>query len=508
MDDEQDLGVRAHAGGADGAFVHVTTASGVVRGRWRAAPGGEVGSAAFLGIPFAEAPVGELRFAAPVEKAPWDGVRDALAFGATAQRGDPGVTLIPEPSVEGDSTLNVNVFTPSPTPAAPGEGLPVMVWIHGGGYVAGSPASQWYDGRNFNRDGVVTVAISYRLGLDGFGWIEGAPQNRGVLDWLLALEWVQRNIAAFGGDPGRVTIAGQSAGGGAVLTLLGMERAQHLFHRVYAISGATADVSAARARRLAGEIAREAWVSPTREGFRTVPEARLLELQAKATQFGPDSLATIVEEGLHLGPVVDGAIVKRPTRESLRRGIGADKPLVLGATDDEFTMTFVDAERKLRWVPRPLLLRKLGMPKAVRKRYLRDNADVVALGKARLAGRVVSDLMFRVAVPRIAADRGPAPTWVYRFSWPSGRFGFAEHCLDVPFFFDCLDGPAMEALAGPNPPQELADEVHGAAVRFLVDGDPGWPRHDAETRMTRVYAVPARNEPNAYASVDALLGAG
>ena len=486
-------------------LVEVTTTAGTVRGRWRAIPGSEARSAAFLGIPFAEAPVGELRFAAPVPKAPWDGVRDALAFGATAQRGDPGVTLIPEPSVEGESTLNVNVFTRSPAPAAPGEGLPVLVWIHGGGYVAGSPASPWYDGRNFTRDGVVTVTISYRLGFDGFGWVEGAPQNRGVLDWLLALEWVQRNVAAFGGDPGRVTIAGQSAGGGAVLTLLGMERAQHLFHRVYAISGATADVSEARARRLAGEIAREAGVPPTREGFATVPEERILELQAKATEFGPDSLATIVEEGLHLGPVVDGDVVKRPTRQSLRMGIGADKPLVLGATDDEFTMTFADAERKLRWVPRPLLLRKLGLPKAARKRYLRDNADVVALGKARLAGRILTDMMFRVTVPRTAVDRGEAPTWTYRFSWPSGRFGYAEHCLDVPFFFDCLDGPAMEPLAGPNPPQALADEVHAAAVAFIADGDPVWARYDDATKTARVYDTPTRDQPDAYASVRPLL---
>lgn len=87
------------------------------------------------------------------------------------------MTLIPEPSVEGDSTLNVNVFTPDPTPAAQGAGLPVLVWIHGGGYFAGSPASPWYDGRNFNRDGVVTVSLSYRLGFDGFGWIEDAPRT-------------------------------------------------------------------------------------------------------------------------------------------------------------------------------------------------------------------------------------------------------------------------------------------------------------------------------------------
>ena len=193
-----------------------------------ASPAPPGASAAFLGIPFAQAPVGDLRFAAPVPPEPWEGIRDALEYGATAQRGDPGITLIPEPSVPGESTLNVNVFTPAPgeTDAA----LPVLVYIHGGGYTAGSPASPWYDGRAFNRDGVVTVSVSYRLGFDGFGHIPGAPSNRGVRDWIAALEWVRDNIAAFGGDPSRVTIAGQSAGGGAVLTLLGMPAAQHLFH--------------------------------------------------------------------------------------------------------------------------------------------------------------------------------------------------------------------------------------------------------------------------------------
>lgn len=487
----------------DAEYVEVDTAAGRARGCWRATTGGRGAprSAAFLGIPFAEAPVGDLRFAAPVPKAPWQGVRDALAFGATAQRGDPGVTLIPEPSIPGESTLNVNVYTPSPEA---GAGLPVLVWIHGGGYFAGSPASPWYDGRNFNRDGIVTVTISYRLGFDGFGWIEDAPSNRGVRDWLLALEWVQQNVAAFGGDPGRVTIAGQSAGGGAVLTLLGMEAAQHLFHGGYAISGALADVSPQRAEAFGRELAADAGVEPTRAGFSSLSEERILELQKKATELGPDSLGSVIEDGLPLGPAVDGDLIPRPTRESLRAGVGADKPLVLGATDDEFTMALVDAEKKLRWVPRGVLLGKLGVPRQARAAYLAANADVVALGKARLAGRVLTDRMFRVAVVRTAADRGAAPTWVYRFAWPSGHFGFAEHCLDVPFIFDCLDGPAIEPLAGPNPPQALADEVHSAAVAFVTGGSPGWPQHD-ERQIAHVFDVPSQDMPDAYAAVRALL---
>ncbi|WP_416442976.1 carboxylesterase/lipase family protein [Leucobacter sp. HNU] len=489
------------------AHPEVRIAEGLVRGRWRPTTGGRgnARSAAFLGIPFAEAPVGELRFGEPQPKAPWDGVLDAAEFGATAQRGDPGVTLIPEPSIPGDSTLNVNVFTPDPVAAEPGPGLPVLVWIHGGGYFAGSPASVWYDGRNFNRDGVVTVTVSYRLGFDGFGWVADAPSNRGVRDWLLALEWVQRNIAAFGGDPGRVTIAGQSAGGGAVMTLLGMERAQHLFHGVYAISGALADVSAERSEAFGRKLAESAGTAPTRAGWSAIPEDRVLELQQAATAMTPDSMSEIIDEGLPLGPAVDGELLLRPTPESFRLGVGSDKPLVLGATDDEFSMAMTDAAKALRWVPKGILLGKLGVPRSARAAYLAANADVVAEGKARLAGRVLTDRMFRTAILRIAEARGSAPTWVYRFAWPSGTFGFAEHCLDVPFFFDCLDGPAMEPLAGPNPPQALADEVHAAAVAFIADGDPGWPRHDGDDRVAHVFDTASRDVRDAYAAVRPLL---
>ena len=146
------------------------------------------------------------------------------------------MTAIPEPSIPGDAILNVNVFTP--VPGEPDAGLPVFVWIHGGGYKAGSPASPWYDGRAFNRDGVVTVTISYRLGFDGFGWIPDAPHNRGLLDQIEALRWVQRHIAAFGGDPERVTIGGQSAGGGSVWALLVSPAGRGLFGAAISHSGA------------------------------------------------------------------------------------------------------------------------------------------------------------------------------------------------------------------------------------------------------------------------------
>ncbi|KRE31305.1 carboxylesterase/lipase family protein [Agromyces sp. Soil535] len=493
-----------------GTLVEADTTAGRVRGAWRGEPGTAGASAAFLGIPFAEAPVGELRFAAPVPHRPWEGARDALDFGATAQRGDPGVTLIPEPSVPGESTLNVNVFTPAPAPTAVGEGLPVLVYVHGGGYFAGSPASPWYDGAAFNRDGVVTVSVSYRLGFDGFGWIADAPLNRGVLDWLLALEWVRDNVAAFGGDPARVTIAGQSAGGGAVLALLGMPKAQPLIAAVYSISGAAADVSLADAEAFGRRLAEAGGVEPTRAGLSRLSEERVLELQQKLTASveggNPlDGLRSFIDGGLSLGPVIDGDLVPMATVEAIRAGIGADKPLVLGATDDEFSMILDGAKDKLRWVPARYLLGKVGLKGGARSAYLAANREVTRRGTAAIVGRYLTDRMFRTLALRIARARGAAPTWLYRFSWRSPNFGSAVHCVDVPFFFDCLGAERVGAIAGEHPPQALADDVHGGAVAFVQHGDPGWSRFTDAAGTARVYDTPSRTAADGYAGVRPLV---
>ncbi len=483
----------------------VTIDSGQVRGVWRNA------SAAFLGIPFAEPPVGPLRFEAPVPITAWERVRDATELGATPQRKQLAeITLIPEPSIPGESTLNVNVYTPVPgeTTAA----LPVLVYIHGGGYTAGSPASPWYDGRSFNRDGVVTVSLSYRLGFDGFGHIEGAPSNRGVRDWLLALDWVQRNIAVFGGDPSRVTIAGQSAGGGAVLTLLGMPSAQHLFHSVWSLSGAVGDVTQARAKKFAEALARLAGVEATRDGFASLPETRILELQDAASN--PDNLdpmagvAAMLEDGLPWGPMVDGDLIAQPTLDSLRSGVGGDKPLVLGATDDEFTMATDAVKNKLRFVPASLALGRLLTDRGRRKSYLAANREQRRKGTAAVLGRFMTDSMFRAPLVRLAEARGSHPTWVYRFSWVSPKLGWAAHCLDVPFWFDCLDAEKVDFIAGDDPPQALAAQLHGAAVAFVSGGTPGWRAWPDAPGATRVFGGPASSPdvlPDGYASVRALV---
>ncbi|NHI15708.1 carboxylesterase/lipase family protein [Microbacterium excoecariae] len=468
----------------------VATSAGRVRGFWRG------DCATFLGIPYAAAPVGQAAYEAPVPHAGWDGIRDATRQGATPQRGDNGVTLIPEPSVPGRETLNVNVFTPDPSRRA---GLPVVVYIHGGAYSSGSIASPWYDGASFARDGVVTVTLSYRIAHAGFAGVRGAPHNRGVRDWLLALAWVRENARAFGGDPDRVTLAGQSAGGGAVLTLLGIPAARGLFHSAWSMSPTLAHLTAEDALRLGDRIAAEAGCANTPAALAALPRGVLSEAQKPHIRggSGPSALRRTLSRGLHVGPVVDGDLIPHPTLEALAGGEGASVPLVIGSTDDEFSMVLDRHRRALRFLPAAPLLALVGLHGARRRAYRRANGDV--RGTANVLGRYATDALFRRHVAAVTAARGPERTWTYRFSWPSPATGWAMHCLDVPFFFDVPHAHGVARIAGDNPPAALVDAVHGSATRFARTGAPGW-----DAALTRVFDVETRDVTDGYASVTPL----
>lgn len=464
------------------------TVEGPVRGIRRA------GDLAFLGIPYAAPPTGRRRFLPPQPVQPWTETRDATTYGSTPQRREEDDAIIPERSVPGADTLNLNVFTPALDGA-----LPVLVWIHGGGYSSGSPVSAWYDATAFTRDGVVMVAISYRLGFDGFGVIGGAPDNRGVRDWIAALEWVQRNIAAFGGDPGRVTIAGHSAGGGAVLTLLGMPQAQHLFRAGMSFSGALGDLPRELAARRSIRLAELVGVDPTLAGFRSVSERALTRRQYEASLLGRRGLGeatAAIEDGLPWAPVIDGELITRPAVAALAAGVGADKRLLLGATDDEFTMALDAAPRALRFVPARLALLALERTTALRRRWFRANRG--RRGTVAVLGRYVADRVFRALVVRVAEARRDADTWAYRFAWRSPVNRWAHHCLDVPFWFDRLDAEEVSSIAGEHPPQRLADDIHSAAVAFVTSGDPGWPAWRTEPGTTRVFGAEPALSRTAY----------
>ena len=456
----------------------VQTTCGAVRGAWRG------GSAAFYGIPFAQPPVGRLRFAAPAPALPWEGIRDASVPGPTPQRRPFGpVTTIPEPSFPGEETLNVNVFTPAPGDTA--ARLPVLVWIHGGGFFAGSSSSPWYDGRSFNRDGVVTVALSYRLGFDGFGWITDAPTNRGVRDMVAGLEWVRDNIASFGGDPSRVTIAGQSAGGGAVMTLVASPLARGLFRGAISHSGGGLTLTLEDAQRHGRELARRAGVEPTRAGWGALSEDEVLDAQLAyqaptallAVTAAEQARTTLTSDGTRLPfmPLVGDDVLPVSITAALAQGAGADVALVAGTVAHEFTL--MTADRAEAWAgtdPVEALVAG-GMDVEAARAYVAGQPELS--GAALVVGQLGTDLTFRIPTLRWADAHGPR-TWVYDFRWPTPLVGLAYHCLDLPFAWDLLDAEGVAAVCGDRPPQDLADAMHGAWVRFITSGDPGWNAWD------------------------------
>lgn len=454
----------------------VTTSSGAVRGLL------DEGIACFLGVPYAAAPVGPHRLAPPAPVEPWVGVRDAAAHGPTAPQPEQGFTLIPEPTIPGDDCLNLDVFTPDP---GAGGGLPVLVWIHGGGFVTGCNSSPWYRGTRFARDGVVVVAVNYRLGVEGFAAVEGAVPNRGVLDWLAALEWVQREIAAFGGDPGRVTVAGQSAGGVAAVTLLSLPRARGLLHRVIAMSGAAQygmpyDEALPHTRRLADHLG----VAPTRDGLASLPPGQVAQAERDLAAAGPGPAAPM--SGSPLGPLVDGDLVPVAPLDAVAGGAGAGCPLLVGTTAEEMNPLYLT---QADHIDEARLARRLA------RRGLGDEAvaayrELLGPGTPpwRVLAAAVSDQFFRLPAGRLAdaRDGTTATTFAYEFRWRSPALGGvgAAHCLDLPFAWDLLDAPHVATVLGPEPPQALADRMHRHWVDFVTTGDPGWPAYDRERRAT------------------------
>ncbi|MFF7882202.1 carboxylesterase/lipase family protein [Streptomyces sp. NPDC020794] len=476
------------------SYPQVNTVHGPVCGERRAD-----GSLRFLGIPYARPPVGELRFAAPVAPQPWTETLDAIAYGPTAQRRPiTEVTTVPEPTIPGDAVLNVNVFTPDTTPEKP---LPVLVWIHGGGYVAGSAASPWYDGSAFSRDGVVLVSLGYRLGIEGFLHLDDAPDNRGVLDWIAALEWVRDNIAKFGGDPAKVTIAGQSAGGGAVQTLLAVPAARGLFRGVISASGVLMrpdgpDVARAAARLFTARTG----VPATAAALRGLGRDELLDLQGRLLAPGAD------REGLPpmqtLAPFADGELIPEPVFTALTEGdAGADVPLLLGCTAHEFNVLPDLPETP----PLPQLLGFLGLEPDRAETFRAAYKD---LEPDAYFGQALTDATFRVPTLAVAAARAARdrPTWLYEFSWASPVNGAAFHCLDLPFAFDLLGAEGVTVATGAAPPQALADALHRSWVAFVRDQDPGteWPRFTADERAAMVWSAEPHVDDDPMSQVRAI----
>jgi para-nitrobenzyl esterase len=380
--------------------------------------------------------------------------------------------------------------------------LPVLVWIHGGAFVIGSGSDSIYSGAGFARHGVVTVTINYRLGASGFhhtGDSEGSGAF-GILDQVAALEWVQENIASFGGDPGRVTIAGESAGGMSVGTLLGTPAAHDLFRRAIPQSGAAHHgLAKESAALIAAELAREVGVEPgDDEALRAVPDDLLTAAQQSINDEltrtrDPERFGEAAASMMPWQPMIGGDVIPERPIDAIRSGSTRGVDVLFGTCREEF-MLFFGVAPEVLGLDASMVGPMFDMVFGAAGKSGSDALDVYARNRPapaiELAAALETDRMFRIPSVRLAEAHtaNGGRTFSYLFSWRSPAFGGriqAGHALELPFMWDNIHDPMAVKLIGDDPPQALADEMHGAWVRFITSGDPGWPEYEPSRRVTR-----------------------
>ncbi len=471
-----------------GAAVTVRADAGVLRGRTV-----EGGVRRFLGIPYAEPPVGERRFRPPARRRRFGDTLDAVGYGPTAPHlVGQGSTLLPDRSAPGDDYLNLNVWAPPG-----GSGHPVVVFIHGGGWWSGSGSVGGYDGARFARDGVVLVTINYRLGIEGLIWFGSGPANLSLRDQICALEWVRDNIAAFGGDPGNVTVCGESSGAMSIGALITMPASRGLVRRAILQSGSTFhSISADSARKTAVQLTRLLHVEPTLEGLSAVPPDEIVAAHDRLRQAVQKSArrsrwGDVAVNGLPFEPVVDGESLPAAPIESLRAGVASDIDLLVGwnAEEAQIVLAPMGADRVHSWML-PLYAVQKGLPpvRAVRT-YRRAFPGRSA---APVLGALLTDWIYRI--PAIRTAEAHENTHVYEFAWRSPALGGtlgASHAAELPFVFDNLDHPDWQPLLAGGASQRIADDVHGAWVAFARTGDPGWPRYGGRERRVHRFDEPS-----------------
>jgi para-nitrobenzyl esterase len=481
----------------------VVTAQGSLAGTSEGA-----GVVAFRGIPYAKPPVGALRFKPPRPAIPWSGIRDATRFGPVEpQPPDDYETASQCPQSE--DCLTLNVWTPSVETG----GRPVMVWIHGGGWMYGSSRDEWYDGAALAKRGdVVVVSINYRLGVFGFlylGKVAGEQYaqsgNLGLLDQVAALNWVKQNIAAFGGDPGNVTIFGESAGSMSVSTLMTVPAAKGLFHRVIAESGA---LNTVRTTRYADKVTRRFMDELGATGIEDLTSYttdQLLKAECALTSLN-------VETDTLFGPVVDGSVLTEPPLRAIEKGAARDIELMTGTNLDEIRYWSL-------YIPGLVALPiKVVLPLApTLQAAMGDRVDsIVGSYRSRRIGvregsismAIATDVMFRIPQIRFAeaqSKQNPR-TWMYLFKWPSeSNYELRScHAIEIPFVFGNLHAPLVDEILSPSPPVKLSEMMQDTWIAFAKTGNPAngsiprWPAYDGKTRATMVLDVRPAVENDPY----------
>jgi para-nitrobenzyl esterase len=447
----------------------------------------------FKGIPYAEPPIGELRFRPPLVKKSWEGILETTDFGPCAFQ---GYTALEEVTgklqPESEDCLTLNIWTPG----IDNKKRPVMFWIHGGAFIMGGSRSPLYDGSELAQRGdVVIVTINYRLGALGYLFIPGITANVGQLDQILALKWVHDNVARFGGDPDNITIFGESAGAYSVITLVSMPAAKGLFRRIIAQSMPAIDPKVSR--KPTNQLMRALGVKHKDiDALRKVAPEEIIKAQNKITE----------KDALAFRPLIDSETFPVHPLTVFKEGKCKDIDLMMGTNLHEaklFTSLDPDISKIKDEKAIELYLGMMGITSENARNiidiYKEARAGILSTEPKELLDAIVTDQMFRVATVQILEAQSvyQPNTYNYLFTWETsvydGKFG-ACHALELPFIFNTLEEPGMDVLVGnASNTENLCENMMDAWLSFAHSGNPNhdgiphWPSYDKKSRATLLF---------------------
>jgi len=463
----------------------------------------EEGLEIFKGIPFAEPPIGKLRFSSPVSKQAWDGVLNATEYGPCSFQGHSELEqYLGKLEPESEDCLSLNIWTP----ATDSEKRPVMFWIHGGAFMMGGGTDPTYDGSVLAlRGDIVIVTINYRLGSFGFLYSKGIPPNVGSQDQIMALKWVHENIGSFGGDPANITIFGESAGGYSVLALCTMSKTKGLIRRVIAQSAPYIDTKVSD--KISKKILRKLQIKKGDiDSLREVPPEKIIDAQNQVVASEPTEI-------MALRPLIIGVTFPKHPLKAFLNGECANIDFMIGSNLDEFklftaiepikSMIESDAEKLLVGV---LALNGIEPRKGeeIIKIYKEARDGKKSTDSIEDITAVINDFAFRIPLIRLLEAQKPYQpnTYNYMFAWPSsgldGILG-ACHSLEIPFVFGTLDSPTLKEFVK-GAPKELSEKMMDAWINFAKSGNPNhgnlpnWPAYDVEMRETMIFGEECKVE--------------